>query len=168
MTIILIRHGHKAMQPADNPTLSPKGYEQSHKLLTYVKNNQLPAPTHCFFTDKIRTYETLQEIIKVYQPKTELKTDLNLHHHLETSLQFRQRVQKCINYFTFLSSQPELHHQIIYLCTHYDWIEEAMSIIDCDQNLNSFEYVSWAPAQFIEFEIIDHIWHIKSKGSAYV
>lgn len=166
MILILFRHGHKAMDPPENPSLSARGFEQAEQLLEMVKKNILPPPTVCLFTDKIRTEQTFKQLIDFYKPKTEIKADLYLRSHLETSAQFRARVQKLVNYYTFQAAQPENKNQVIYLCTHYDWIEEAMSVINSDKNLNSFEFASWSPAQFIEFEINDNQWIFKSKGVA--
>ena len=167
MIFILIRHGHKAMDPAENPNLSAKGFEQARQLLKMVKDKALPVPTVCLYTDKIRTKETLSDLIENFKPKHEIKTDLNLRELNETAQQFRARVQKLVNLYTFQASQPQNNNQVVYACTHYDWVEEAMTVIDCDKNLNSYEFAGWSPAQYIEFQIgEDGIWHFKSRGAA--
>lgn len=167
MIFVLLRHGHKSMEPPENPTLSAKGYEQARQLLKMVQDNSLPAPTVCIFTDKVRTKETLNDLIETFKPKTELKNDLNLRELNESGQQFRARVQKLVNFYTYLASQPENQNQVVYACTHYDWVEEAMTVIDCDKNLNSYEFASWSPAQYIEFKINeDGIWQFKSRGVA--
>jgi phosphohistidine phosphatase SixA len=130
-------------------------------------NKVLPAPTVCLYTDKIRTRETIQELIHHFNPKTELKAELALRSYNETSQNFRARVQKLINYYTYQAAQPENKNQVIYACTHYDWVEEAMMVIESDKNLNSFEYAGWAPAQYMEFQITeDGTWVLKSRGAA--
>lgn len=155
------------MEPPENPSLSAKGHEQSRKLLELTKNKTLPAPTVCLFTDMVRTKETLQDLITHYSPKTEIKPELFLRSYSESSQSFRSRVQKFVNFYTYLASQPENKNQVIYACTHYDWVEEAMTVIDSDKNLNSYEFAGWAPAQYIEFHITeDGLWMFKSRGAA--
>lgn len=167
MIFILFRHGHKSMEPPENPSLSAKGHEQSRKLLEMTKGKVLPAPTVCLFSNMIRTKETLHDLIENFKPKSELKNDLNLRDLKETSQQFRARVQKLINFYTFQAAQPENKNQVVYACTHYDWVEEAMTVINCDKNLNSYEFAGWAPAQYIEFKITEEgIWQFKSRGAA--
>lgn len=168
MIFILLRHGHKSMTPPENPNLSDKGHNQAHHLLKMVQENNLPTPTLCLYSDKIRTKETLNKLIETFHPKHELKTDLNLRELNENAQQFRARIQKLVNYYTYQASQPQSKNQIVYACTHYDWIEEAMTIIDCDKNLNSYEFASWSPAQYIEFKINDEgLWQFKSRGAAH-
>jgi phosphohistidine phosphatase SixA len=167
MIFILLRHGHKSMEPPENPTLSGKGHEQARQLLKMVQEKTLPAPTVCIYSDKIRTKETLSELIDFLKTKNELKTDLNMREYNETATQFRTRIQKLVNLYTYQGSQPENKNQVVYACTHYDWIEEAMTVIDSDKNLNSYEFASWSPAQYIEFKINeDGIWQFRSRGAA--
>lgn len=169
MIFILLRHGHKSMEPPENPSLSAKGHEQSRKLLKMAQDKMLPAPTVCLFSNMIRTKETLHDLIENYKPKTELKNDLNLRGYDESSQAFRTRVQKLVNLYTFQASQPENKNQVIFACTHYDWVEEAMTVINCDKNLNSYEFAGWAPAQYIEFKITEEgQWLFLSRGAANV
>lgn len=167
MIFILLRHGHKSMMPPENPSLSEKGHEQARQLLKMVQENTLPAPTVCLYSDKIRTKETLGDLIETFKPKHELKTELNLRELNENGQQFRSRIQKLVNLYTYQASQPQSKNQVVYACTHYDWVEEAMTVIDCDKNLNSFEFASWSPAQYIEFKISEEgLWQFKSRGAA--
>lgn len=169
MIFVLLRHGHKSMDPPENPSLSAKGHEQSRKLLDMVKSKVIPAPTVCLFTDMVRTKQTLHDLIENYKPKSEYKADLNMRDHTETAQQFRARVQKLINLYTFQASQPENKNQVVYACTHYDWVEEAMTVIDCDKNLDSYEFAGWAPAQYLEFKITEEgQWLLTSRGAANV
>ena len=167
MIFILLRHGHKSMDPPENPNLSAKGHEQAHQLLKMVQDNALPVPTVCLYSDKIRTKETLNDLIENFKPKHEIKNELNLREMNETAQQFRARVQKLVNLYTYQASQPENKNQVVYACTHYDWVEEAMTVIDSDKNLTSYEFAGWSPAQYIEFQIGDDgIWMFKSRGAA--
>ncbi len=57
-------------------------------------------------------------------------------------------------------------NEVHFICTHYDWIEEALTLINSDKNLNSFEYSGWSPAQFLVFEVSDGSWKVGQKGVA--
>lgn len=155
------------MDPADNPHLTDRGHLQAKKLLQFTKDNKLPLPTLCLYSEKIRTKETLDEIINGYQPRHEALSGLNLRSHSESATDFRQRIQKFIHHYTVKASQSGTgSKQVIYACTHYDWIDEALTMIDADVDLNSYEYRSWAPAQYLEFQIENGLWQLKSKGIA--
>jgi len=167
MIFILLRHGHKSMNPPENPGLSAQGHEQSRKLLKMVQDKILPKPTVCLISNMIRTKETLHDLIETFKPKTEIKNELNLRDHNETSQQFNARVQKLVNLYTFMAAQPENKNQVVFACTHYDWVEEAMMVINSDKNLNSYEFAGWAPAQYIEFKITEEgQWLFLSRGAA--
>jgi len=162
MIIVLIRHGHKGSTPISNPELTEKGHEQSLALAEIVQQGRLPKPTHCWFSDKIRTQQTLSEVIVRNSPVTFEKPELSTRHHTETSTVFRQRVQNFLTSIEQRSNANEVH----FICTHYDWIEEALTLINSDKNLNSFEYSGWSPAQFLVFEVSDGTWKVGQKGVA--
>lgn len=161
MFVVLFRHAHKGVTPPQDPTLSPKGYEQAARLKDLIFNGVLPIPTHCWVSEMMRTKETLDHAIQHYRPKVHLREELNVRTMLEELSQFRGRIQKFVNEITARASTKEAH----YICTHYDWIEESMSIIDCNKDLNSSEFASWAPGQYIVFDVRDGIWTYSSRGS---
>ena len=162
MYLILIRHGHKTFLPIEDPTLSDKGFSQSDQLLKLVEKGVLPVPTMCWVSDSQRTYQTVEKIIKHYAVQYEKTDHLSVRHNDESSSEFRNRVAKTMSSLEQLASQSR--DKVYMLCTHFDWIEEAMSVINCDQNLTSFEYSNWAPAQYMVFELKDSIWFVRNKG----
>lgn len=164
MRVVLFRHGHKDFNPFEDPFLSPRGFEQASRLAEEVANHKIPTPTHCWYSPKIRTFQTFEKVISLTKCKNEKILDLNVRSHEENSTQFRSRVQRFLNILDTKSTSAEHQNEVHYICTHYDWIEEAMTIIQCDKNLYSFEYASWAPAQFLVFEIHDQTWHLIQKG----
>lgn len=159
MTVILFRHGHKSFAADANPPLSARGFDQAKNLEHLVEQKILPAPTHCWHSEKIRTQQTLQEC---FLPGvfTFNKPELNYREHNEDAKNFRHRIQKFINEIAARTAKNEVH----FICTHVDWIEESMSIIDSDRDLNTYELSSWAPGQYVQFEIQDHIFHYVKKG----
>lgn len=162
MKIVLFRHAQKGITPFDNPELTEEGFKQAEMIYELIKKNILPHPTQAWASPKIRTTQTLTpacENFKIRIQETEL-LDLRTQH--ESSSDFRKRISSFLNQFDE-SASAETH----FLCTHYDWIEEAMTLINCDKDLNSFEFSHWMPTQFIVFEIRDSKWMFVKKGSAH-
>ena len=168
MEIILFRHAKKGFMPFEDPSLSPQGLLQSRSLPDTVQNLKLPEPTALWVSEKIRTHQTFQYLGECYKIPLTVKAELNLRMDRESATMFTQRVQAFIEQLS-LSTGKTKEKSCIYLCTHYDWIETAMTLIPCDTNLNSFEFAHWAPAQFIHFMVEAHkdekIWKYLRKGS---
>ena len=161
MKFVLFRHAHKGSVPFEDPELSPKGFEQSAQIVNLIKNNTLPTPTHLFVSPNRRTSQSFYPLSRELKIGLEIKPDLDQRRNDENTAAFRKRIQNFLNSLTTKSKSNE----IIFACTHFDWIEEAMILIDCDQNLNSFEYSNWSPAQFLSFEINEVTWRVAKKGS---
>ena len=164
MIFILFRHGHKGLTPFTDPGLSPQGFDQSQNLVDQIENGTLPKPTHCWFSEKIRAQQTLAKVIDLYKPLSTAKIELNLRNHIETTKAFKSRIQKFCNELTLRNKQQEVH----FVCTHYDWIEEFLTLINSDKDLNSFEYSNWSPGQYLVFEILSadkhEPWKVLNKG----
>lgn len=160
MIVILFRHGHKEFSADENPSLSARGFEQAKNLERLVAQQILPAPTHCWYSEKIRTQQTLQACFKHTRAITYEKADLNYRTQHEDVKHFRNRVQKIINELEARSGKNEVH----YVCTHYDWIEEALTLINSDRDLNTYELSSWAPGQYVYFEVQDQTFMYIKKG----
>lgn len=167
---ILLRHAEKGITPFEDPHLTAKGFQQAQNILTLVQQNKLPQPTHIWSSQKIRTTQTLQPLAH-YFSITEQKTQLlNLQQSQENTASFRQRIELFLTQLTESSSHAQTSHTqpaVHFACTHYDWIEEAMSLIPCDKNLNSFEFSHWAPAQYIGFKYNSTLglWNFLTQGA---
>ncbi len=162
MKVVLFRHAQKGLNPFSDPELSEAGHSQAENLISLVDKSILPKPTHFWVSPKIRTAQTFQPLSQ------NLKTPLQVTDHLDLRLDsenrnaFRGRVQKFLNSFEIQSANKEVH----FLCTHYDWIEESMTLINSDKDLNSFEFSHWSPTQFVVFELQDSLWKFLKKGSS--
>ncbi len=162
MIILLFRHGHKTFSIDNDPELSPRGFEQAQHLIQLVNNQKIPLATHCWVSEKIRTFQTLEKAIVQHKLTTYKKSDLNHREGDENSTQFRQRVQKFLRELGSRAKETEIH----YICTHYDWIEEALALIECDKDLTSYEYASWSPGQYLVLDLIDqNNYKLMSKGT---
>lgn len=165
MKVVLFRHAQKGVIPYDDPTLTEDGFRQGEAISQLVQKKILPAPTQAWASPKVRTSQTLQaacESAKIQLQKTEL---LDLRQPSESTDEFRKRILNLISMLDQISQDSK--NEVYFLCTHYDWIEEAMTLINCDKDLNSFEFSHWSPAQFILFEVQDSLWTFLKKGSAH-
>lgn len=164
MILVLFRHGHKGITPMNDPDLSASGFEQADILLEQINAKILPIPTHCWFSEKIRTEQTLSQVINKLNVVSKKTLALNLRAHTESLNDFKNRIQKFCAGLVQKNKPDEVH----FLCSHYDWIEEVLALINCDKDLNSFEYSNWPPGQYLVFEILsnDHTepWQLIKKG----
>lgn len=161
MQIVLLRHAQKGLTPFSDPELTAEGHAQAQGICRFVESKQLPTPTHLWGSEKIRTRQTLEPIEKTYLLTFQQTDSLDLRGNNESSSEFRQRIQKFLNSFQDNHSKNETH----FICTHYDWIEEAMTLINCDKDLNSFEFSHWAPGQFLHLLVTDSLWKFVKKGT---
>ncbi|MFZ3231566.1 MAG: histidine phosphatase family protein [Pseudobdellovibrio sp.] len=166
MNIVLFRHGQKGLIPFEDPHLTEDGFKQSEAIALMVLNGKLPKPSKLWASEKIRTSQTFQALSKKFEILANIKPELNLRSDLETQKAFRERAESLINYLSNLASTTASENESIYLCSHYDWIEEAMLLIPSDTDLTSSQFSHWGPAQFIHFNAKNNIWHFIKKGLA--
>lgn len=160
MRLVLFRHGHKQFSMDNDPSLSDRGYIQATHLLGLIEKQQLPLPTQCWFSEKKRTFETLSALEQTPNIQWLKKNHLNERSHKEDLAQFQTRISAALKDMTKQSTTNDT----LFVCTHYDWIEEAINLIPCDKNLNSFEFINWSPGQYLEFDYYDDLFHVIKKG----
>ena len=165
MQLILLRHAHKGLTPAADPELSAPGFKQALKLVEVIEQKKIPPPTKCWVSEKIRTKQTIEAASQKYKSAVESSDLLNLRSFSETAAEFHLRIKKMITMVNKTAADLKSEAQTHYLCTHYDWIEEALVFIPSPTDLTSYEFASWAPAQYIHFEILDSLWSVKAKGA---
>lgn len=165
MKVVLIRHAQKGIAPYDNPSLTDGGFVQAEMLCELAKKNLLPAPTHAWVSPKIRTFQTLKPLCESYKIQPQIAESLDQRDVRESSADFRKRIAHFLNQMELRAS--EAPSEIHFLCTHYDWIEESLTLINSDKDLNSFEFSHWSPTQFVVFEIENETWKVIRKGSAH-
>lgn len=152
MKWVIFRHGEKQIQGFD-PELSAKGLKQAQNLAEKVKAGKLPKPHALYVSTKRRTLQTFEPLGTFAKVKPQIKAELTERVPGETSEKFRFRIQE------FLVKLLLLHqdHEVIYLCTHFDWIEEFLTVIESDSDLS--RYTSFNSAQYIAFEKKE-LWHV--------
>ena len=162
MKFVLFRHAHKGVQPFDDPELSLPGFEQAAKLVELVNQNALPIPTKLLVSPRRRTSQTFYPLSRNFSVPLEINNNLDQSASDENGADFKKRIE---NFLKGLSAVTD-SRAVVFACTHYDWIEYAMPLINCDSDLNSFEFSHWSPTQFIEFDVAPGVWKFVRKGSA--
>ncbi|MGZ3774232.1 MAG: phosphoglycerate mutase family protein [Pseudobdellovibrionaceae bacterium] len=146
MKIYLFRHAQKAIDFTGDPDLTPEGHSQALKLLDKVLKNEIPQPTALWVSPRKRTRSTFRPLSKHFSvPLTDQEALLEQQSN-ENLKQFRTRIEKV---FDKAAKHTE---PVIFLCSHYDWITEAMSVVSCDTDLSSDEFMHWSPCQYIGWE----------------
>jgi broad specificity phosphatase PhoE len=147
MKIYIFRHAQKATDFSGDPDLTPEGHAQASKLFDKVLKNELPRPTQLWVSPKKRTHST-------FRPLSEhLKIPLETHDSLleqksdETVSEFRKRISR------LLEAASEKNAEVIFICTHYDWVIEAMAVINADKDLSDGDFQHWTPCQHVGFQV---------------
>lgn len=145
MKIYLFRHAEKASHFHPNPPLSAAGLQQAQILAEKVQSSELSRPTQLWVSPKLRAQQSFQALAEQVNLPLQIKPLLDEHFPEERSPAFRQRIQG------FLDSL-EQEDGVVYLCTHSDWIEEALALIPCDEDLTNEKYHHWSPLQYIALQ----------------
>ncbi len=175
MLIALFRHGHKdfvtsylqsptGMTTFDNPPLSAKGFQQAEQIKTEVAERRLPMPNLIWVSQLQRTLQTFTNVSQFSNCNPIIRAELNCHSSGESAQNFRIRITQIITEISQMSLSNEHAQTVLYLCSHYDWIEEALLQIPCTVNLNSFEYSSWSPAQYLVLNCDQPLWTVQQFG----
>lgn len=157
MHLTLLRHAERENSGVSNPPLSSKGLQQSEKLLQMLQNQQLPMPQKLFSSPKIRATMTLQKIKQVLNLELSVLADLDERSNAEAAQQFAKRVK---NQLAQLSQMK----QNTLVCSHLDWIEEALIHIPCDIDLLDEKYSHWGTASHMTFAVSEDLWYLEKWG----
>lgn len=154
MKLILLRHGNRDLGMSSDSGLNQIGKEVATSLpLKLEPNGNLPVPTQLIASPKKRAQETLQPLSKALKLPLLTEKSLDERHHDETSTEFRVRVKK------YLEVIPKQYRptDVIYICTHSDWLEDAMITLPSD--VPSFIAESgFACGEYRAFEFNGEIW----------
>lgn len=157
MKVYLFRHGQKDTTPLGDPDLTSYGHSQAKKLAEAMQKGDLLPGTQFVSSPKARAQSTLRPASQLRTTNLQVTTALDQREGLETADEFRVRIQQLINNLDKKFAADD----VVYLCTHHDWIEESMTLIPSDTDLLDMKYWRWYPAQYMHFEIHEGIWHLK-------
>ena len=160
MKLALFRHAEKE-NISSNPALSPRGLKQSEFLKTLIEKNELPLPQYLWSSPKIRAVQTFQKLSENKSLEIDVMQELEERSSQESSNMFSKRVKN------FLQRSSQINGTV-FLCTHYDWIEEALIYIPSDTDLSQSRYHSWRPGAFMLFEISNELWHLEKWGGLFL
>lgn len=146
MKIYLFRHAQKAMDFSGDPDLTSDGFAQANKLLDRILKNEMPQPTSLWVSPKKRTHSTFREVSRALELPLQIHEELSEQKAEETLQDFRKRIQ---HLFEAASRQ---NAEVVFMCSHYDLVVEAMTVLPCDKDLQTAEFAQWAPCQFIGLE----------------
>lgn len=153
MLVVLLRHAEKLNSYGNDPELSPRGYQDAQKLLLQV-GQLIPRPNALWSSPKQRAQQTLEPIAQKLSLEIKTMPELNERQASETTTQFSARVQQI---FQVLSSQA-FGTTTVWLCTHADWLAEAVTSIPSDLSDPEFE-ASFLNCQHRVFAWTGGIWH---------
>jgi phosphohistidine phosphatase SixA len=144
------------------PRLTERGQEQAHKLARSCHSGLLVRPQALWSSPRRRAIATLQPTSQVLGLTLNAAVGLDERQDSENAAQFRSRIEKLINEVSLLNERSPSPPSVLFLCTHYDWIEESLSLIPSDTDLTQGFFHRWPPGQFMDFHIQNHLWHLKS------
>lgn len=150
MKIYIFRHAQKAVDFSGDPDLTPEGHAQAMKLLEKVLKNELPTPTQLWVSPRKRTHSTFRPLAQHLKLPLQEQEALQEQTSDETITAFRKRVHN------LLEGAGTQSQDIIFMCSHYDWVVEALAVIPSDTDFSSdYEYSHWSPCQHMGFEVDD-------------
>jgi broad specificity phosphatase PhoE len=158
MNVYLFRHGQKDSLPFEDPDLTSFGHQQATKLAELIRNGGLFKGTQFLTSPRIRAQSTFRPAAQFCGSPLQVTNDLDQRTTFETREAFHARIQQLLASFENIFSKED----VIYLCTHHDWIEESLSVIPADTDLLEPLFWSWRPAQYMHFEIVDRLWILKT------
>ena len=154
MKVYLFRHAQKSSTPWDNPPLSDYGFSQSLMLADIVVNRRkLEIPQHLLCSPKLRCQQSLAPLARVLDCQIEVQNILDERDLNESYPEFSMRVR---DFLDSLTEKAAHFKGCFYLCSHLDWIEEALIRIPCDRDLLAL--AQWPPLSYIAFEIEGGLW----------
>jgi phosphohistidine phosphatase SixA len=146
MKLYLFRHAEKASPFHPDPSLSDSGMQQAMALLEKVKNAELPRPTHLWVSPRLRARQSFQALSNGLQLPFQIFEGLDEKMGGENRHQFRERIDKILQ-------NASTQTGVLYICSHYDWLEESLQLIACDTDLMHEIQSHWTPLQYVGLQL---------------
>lgn len=158
MKVYLFRHGQKNSFPLENPDLTGLGHQQAAALAEQIRAGALLRGTRFLASPRLRAQNTLKPASELCQSPLQVVSFLDQKTAYETGEAFRDRIRLFLDTVEKNSSSED----VVYLCSHHDWIEESLSLIPADTDLLEPRYWNWRPAQYMQFDVVGGLWHLKN------
>lgn len=157
MQIYLFRHAERENSGQGNPPLSSRGFKQAQELARQQAAGLFTKPGKLLVSPKVRTQQTFSPLAESLGVELVMTPELDERLSSENASQFAARVKRFLAYL-------ERQSGVIYVCSHLDWIEEAMIAIPSDTDLLAEKFQAWAPAQYTEFDVREGLWLVLKTG----
>lgn len=158
MLLGLFRHAEKQDDWSGDPALTAHGLLQAQRIQHWVQLKKLPPPERILTSPRKRAQSTLTPLAQAQGISVQVTAALDERQNHESQLMFRQRIEN------FLADLMKIHSsQKIFLCTHYDWIEEFLNCFPCEEDLHHLPDFRWSPGAFLLFEMTT-TWKLIQKG----
>ncbi len=151
----MFRHAERENSGSSNPPLNRRGLDQAQKILQEIDLTHLPRPTKLFSSPKLRAQQTFHPLQDKLGVPLQLHPELDERHNFESAAVFSRRVQHFLN---SLENMPG----VIYFVSHLDWLEEAVHLIHADTDMTHSKFQTWMPAQCLEFDVQERLWHFQT------
>lgn len=158
MEVLIFRHAERDNSGDSNPDLSPRGLKQAQGLSELALRQDLPRPQRLICSPKKRAQSTFTALSQSAQIPLAIQDALDERLPNESMPEFKNRIQTFLNGLALKSSS------VIYICSHMDWLEEALCLIPSDTDLLSPQFQVWPPGKYLHFHVEDKIWHFLNSG----
>lgn len=148
MKVYLFRHAQKSIDFSGDPDLTPQGVQQSESLARWVLDKKLPQPTQLFASPRVRAQNTFKPLSKSLNLAIEIDERLLEQQATENTSDFLSKIR------SFIGSLTYQKNEVIFICSHYDVVADALNLLPADTDFSDDQYSQWAPCQFAGFEVL--------------
>lgn len=161
MRVYLFRHAERENSGQADPPLTAHGRKQATAIGRLVASGEWDRPDRIWISPRRRTLETFAPAAASAGVSVQVLPELDERQSAESGAQFTLRVRR-------LLIETAQTPGVTYLCTHLDWIEEAIIAIPSPEDLLATQHQIWSPAQHMIFDIEDGLWHLRRQGGVLV
>lgn len=164
MKLVLLRHATRSPYESGDAQLTTFGLSQAEKLATMIApQGPLPQPTHLISSPKKRALQTLSPLSQATGLSLAIDPRLDERKNIETLEEFEARIDAV---FRDCSAKDTSDREAcIYLCTHLDWLESALSIFSSD--LSDIDAArGFSPCEYLVFKVEGGMCYSKARGIA--
>lgn len=158
MFVFFFRHGDRLA--GNDSLLSPIGQKQATGLPAFLSESKIIIPAELWVSPKKRARQTFEILASEKNLRCEVVNELDERSSKETAIQFRKRVQAVIDRI------PSVDRDL-FICSHFDWLEEAMVLIP-DQGRLQIANFHWPAGGFVGFEVEDENWKSYQQGQVTI
>ncbi len=151
MKLILLRHGDRSPGFSDVP-LSPKGLEQA---LALAHAKEFAGIERIYCSPKRRALQTIEPLVKAAGTAVEITNEVDQMRQIEAPSDFTRRISR------FLDSLPRSEPQTVLVCSHSDWLQHAVLLLEGPQQVFA-PYSFFGCAEFKVFEYANSQWNFIS------